>query len=113
MALPNAADPVADARLVLRRCILALMGASHVSQTDLAHVIGIGQGQLSKRLKGDSIAFNEDELAKIANYFGVEIPDLFQPEKVLLRSRCVSLVPDHFDPQLEFSFLPEAQLTAV
>lgn len=108
MALPHSTDPVGESRAVLRWCIHALMGANHVSQTDLSRFLGIGQGQLSKRLKG-TLNFDEDELAKVATYFSVELPDLWQPDRVL-RSRCFSLVPP-IDGQMEFSFLDPPPLS--
>jgi len=111
MALPRHTDRSAEAREVLRRCIHALMGANRVTQTALASYLRMGQPELSKRLKGKH-PFTEDHLALIADYFGVEVSDLYHPETVLLRSRCFSLVPE-VGGQLELCFLPEPALAAV
>lgn len=114
MAAPQFSDVVGTTRAALRTCITAAMGATGTTQTALGKAIGMDQGQLSKRLHPDGMAFTEDHLARIAEFFGVEVVDLYQPERVLvsLRSKCFSLVPMD-STQMEFSFLPEPSLLAV
>ncbi len=114
MAAPQFTDAIGESRAALRRCITAAMGATGTTQTALGKAIGMDQPQLSKRLRPDGMPFTEDHLARIADYFGVQVFELYQPDRVLvsLRSRCFSLVPVN-NPQMELSFLPAADLVAV
>jgi len=114
MAAPQFSETVGTTRAALRTCITAVMGATGTTQTALAKVIGMDQGQLSKRLHADGPPFTEDHLARIADYFGVQVVELYQPDRILvsLRNRCFSIVPVD-SHQMELSFLPEPSLLAV
>ena len=58
--------------------IRALMGRHRVTQTELAHWLGIGQSSLSERLNG-RVPWDIDDLNGIAERFGVEVATLFAP----------------------------------
>ena len=109
-------DAVVDARFAVRRTIFALMGMARASQTKLAGHIGISQPQLSQRLNG-KVPFSEDELAKIAGVFGIDVPDLYDTEQAIRKARTMSLwitpVIHSLDGQLELHFAESPFLVAV
>lgn len=55
--------------------VRALMGRRIVTQKQLADVLQVSQGQVSKRLKG-LIPFDTNEIAKLAAYFDVHPAEL-------------------------------------
>ena len=55
--------------------VRALMGRRIVTQKQLADVLQVSQGQVSKRLKG-SIPFDTNEIEKLSHYFGVHPAEL-------------------------------------
>lgn len=60
--------------------VRALMGRGRnrrrVSQSQLAAALNIAQTSLSRRLTAE-VPFDVDELAKVADFFGVEVSELF------------------------------------
>ena len=58
--------------------IRALMGRHRVTQTELAHWLGIGQSSLSERLNG-RVPWDIDDLNGVAERFGVDVATLFAP----------------------------------
>ena len=82
LASGHGETPIDGARRRLRTCIGALMGAKRVSRRRMAAEIGLSEMQLGRRLNGHQ-QFSEDDLAMIADYFGVSVGDLYNPERVL------------------------------
>jgi transcriptional regulator with XRE-family HTH domain len=60
--------------------VRALMARRRISQSRLAQQVGLTQSALSRRLTGD-IAFDLDEIERIAIALGVDPRDLIQPGK--------------------------------
>lgn len=58
-----------ETRQAIASNVRAFMGAHQVSQTKLGEVLGCSQGSVSKRLTCE-IAFDTDELFKLAEFFG-------------------------------------------
>lgn len=61
--------------------VRVLMTRRRITQTDLAGVLGIGQSEISKRLRG-VVPFRFDEIVELANYFDVSIGTLFGEQSV-------------------------------
>ncbi len=61
--------------------VRAEMARQHMTQTRLAEVMGISQPQVGQRLKGQ-IAFDTDELERIADALGVPVVPLFAARPV-------------------------------
>lgn len=55
--------------------VRALKGRRNATQQQIADALGVSQGQVSKRLRGQ-IAFNTDEIAALAKFFGVHPAEL-------------------------------------
>ena len=72
----DVAVPSLDGRLRFAGEVKALMGRHDVTQLRLAEYLGIGQPELSKRLKGRT-PFKIDEILAIADGFGVSVGTLF------------------------------------
>lgn len=70
---------VAPMRERIAEEIRALLGRRMLSASELARRIGATQPYISRRLTGD-IAFDVDDLVKIAAVLGVEVADLFPRE---------------------------------
>ncbi|GAA4075582.1 helix-turn-helix domain-containing protein [Nocardioides kongjuensis] len=56
--------------------IRVLMTRRRLTQGDLATVLGVGQSEISKRLRG-TVPFRFDEIVELARYFDVSIGSLF------------------------------------
>lgn len=56
--------------------VRVLMARRQIKQADLAVLLSIGQSEVSKRLRG-TVAWQFDELPKLADYFEVSIGELF------------------------------------
>jgi len=54
--------------------VRALKGRHDVTQDQLAHVLGVAQPAVSKRLRGVT-PFSLDELEKLADFFGLDGPE--------------------------------------
>ena len=81
-----------EARQIVPTVLRTLMSAAGISSADIANVLGISKASLSERLSGKT-RITADELATLANFFGVD-PGIFfkKPEELLgfdatLRSR--------------------------
>ena len=69
---PNAGTPSA----IFSGEVRALMGRHQVTQAQLADVLNVTPSQMSKRLRG-VIPIDINEIAVLAEYFGVSIATLF------------------------------------
>jgi transcriptional regulator with XRE-family HTH domain len=65
------------ARYLVADEIRVLMARHRITQADLGVVLGVTQTAVSKRIRGE-VAFDVDELAKIAQHFGIEVTDLLE-----------------------------------
>jgi transcriptional regulator with XRE-family HTH domain len=91
---------VVDGRAAVAGEVRALMGRHRVNQKQLAQALGCSQAAVSRRLSGE-IAFDTDDLVRIARLFDIEPSELVSH----LRSRCFYLVPNDADAmQLSFAF---------
>jgi transcriptional regulator with XRE-family HTH domain len=56
--------------------VRVLMTRRRINQTQMAKDLGIGQSEVSKRLRG-VVPFRFDEIVFLADYFGVSVGSLF------------------------------------
>jgi len=83
-----------EVRRTVAEEVRVLLTRRAITQKVLAAEIGMGQPQMSRRLKGH-VPFDVDELEAIAAFFDVPITDLFGAADLRNRgTRCISDSPD-------------------
>lgn len=98
--LPGRADPDD----VIRRTVRALMAGAGLNPKTLGPHVRIPTSTFYERLKGTSQAFTGGEIARIADYFGVPVGDMFSgrylPPDLDVRARRDSN-PQPSDPEAD------------
>ena len=69
--------------------VRAWAGRLSLSQKEIGRILGVTQGQVSARMRGN-MEFSLSDIEKLAEAFGIEPLDLIAPEPAVLRRRQIN-----------------------